>query len=86
MPVQRQHLPAHPPAPRRQRVLDGKMPDQVVAERLKAHRGLANAKPHGRAGPADVAAARRIAEATKEVSPPDSYRRQLKHPRGRLPA
>jgi transposase len=57
---------------RRQRVLDGKTPDQVVAERLKAHRGLANAKPHGRAGPADVAEARRIAEAAKEVSPPDS--------------
>ena len=37
---------------RRQRVLDGRTPDQVVAERLKARRRLANAKPHGRAGPA----------------------------------
>jgi hypothetical protein len=32
---------------RRQRVLDGKTPDQVVAERLKARRKLANPKPHG---------------------------------------
>src|SRR5215210_7855357 len=57
---------------RRQRVLDGKTPDQVVAERLKARRKLANPKPHGRAGPAEIAAARRIAEAAKDVSPPDS--------------
>src|SRR5215211_2767881 len=32
---------------RRQRVLDGKTPDQVVAERLKARRKLANPKPEG---------------------------------------
>src|SRR5215210_1817013 len=57
---------------RRQRVLGGKTPDQVVAERLKARRKLANPKPHGRAGPAEIAAARRIAEAAKDVSPPDS--------------
>ena len=57
---------------RRQRVLDGKTPDQVVAERLKARRKLANPKPHGRAGPAEIAAARRSAEAAKDVSPPDS--------------
>ena len=57
---------------RRQRVLDGRTPDQVVAERLKARRKLANPKPHGRAGPADIAAARSIAEAAKDVSPPDS--------------
>ena len=57
---------------RRQRVLGGKTPDQVVAERLKARRKLTNARPHGRAEPADVAEARRIAEAAKEVSPPDS--------------
>jgi transposase InsO family protein len=57
---------------RRQRVLDGKTPDQVVAERLKARRKLANPQPHGRAGPAEIAAARRIAEAAKDVSPPDS--------------
>ena len=36
---------------RRQRVLDGKAPDQVVAERLKAKRTLAKAKPNGHAGP-----------------------------------
>ena len=57
---------------RRQRVLDGKTPDQVVAERLKARRKLARAKPEGRAGPEDIAKARRIAEAAKEVSQPDS--------------
>jgi transposase InsO family protein len=57
---------------RRQRVLDGKTPDQVVAERLKARRKLARGKPEGRAGPADIAKARLIAEAAKEVSQPDS--------------
>ena len=57
---------------RRQRVLGGKTPDQVVAERLKTRRKLANPKPHGRAGPADIAAARAIAEAAKDVPPPDS--------------
>jgi transposase InsO family protein len=53
---------------RRQRVLDGRTPNEVVAERLKARRKLANAMPHGRAGPDDIARARRIAEAAKEVS------------------
>ncbi len=57
---------------RRQRVLGGKTPDQVVAERLKTRRKLANPKPHGRAGPADIAEARAIAEAAKDVSPPDT--------------
>ena len=57
---------------RRQRVLDGKTPDQVVAERLKARRKLARAKPEGRAGPEDIVKARLIAEAAKEVSQPDS--------------
>jgi transposase InsO family protein len=57
---------------RRQRVLDGKTPDQVVAERLKARRKLARAKPEGRAGPDDIAKARVIAEAAKEVSRPDT--------------
>src|SRR3712207_5495223 len=57
---------------RRQRVLDGKTPDQVVAERLKARRKLANPKPHGRAGPDDITKARLIAEAAKDVSQPDS--------------
>ena len=57
---------------RRQRVLGGKTPDQVVAERLKARRKLASPKPHGRAGPAEIAVAQRIVEAAKDVSPPDS--------------
>ena len=57
---------------RRQRVLDGKTPDQVVAERLRKRRTLANAKPQRRAGPEDIAKARLIAEAAKEVSQPDT--------------
>jgi transposase InsO family protein len=57
---------------RRQRVLEGKTPDQVVRERLKARRQLARNKPNGRAGPADIAKARLIAEAAKEVSQPDT--------------
>ena len=57
---------------RRQRVLDGRTPDQVVAERRKARRKLARAKPEGRAGPEDIAKARLIAEAAKDVSQPDS--------------
>jgi transposase InsO family protein len=57
---------------RRQRVLDGKTPDQIVAEHLKARRKLAKDKPHGRAGPDDIAKARLIAEAAKEVSQPDN--------------
>src|SRR4051812_3675470 len=57
---------------RRQRVLDSKTPNQVVAERLKARRRLARGKPKGRAGPSDVAKARPIVEAAKEVSQPDS--------------
>ena len=56
---------------RRQRVLDGKTPDQVVAERLKAKRALAKGKPLGRAGPCDTPKARLIAQAAKEVSQPD---------------
>ena len=57
---------------RRQRVLDGKTPDGVVAERLKARRKLARGKPEGRAGPDDITKARLIAEAAKEVSRPDT--------------
>jgi transposase InsO family protein len=57
---------------RRQRVLEGKTPDQVVRDRLKARRKLAHGKPEGRAGPADIAKACLIAEAAKEVSQPDS--------------
>jgi len=57
---------------RRQRVLDGQTPNQVIAERLKARRRLARGKPEGRAGPEDIARARLVAEAAKEVSQPDS--------------
>jgi transposase InsO family protein len=56
---------------RRQRVLDGKTPDQVVVERLQARRKLAHAKSHGQAGPDDIVKARLIVEAAKEVSQPD---------------
>ena len=60
---------------RHQRVLDGKTPDQVVKERLRARRKLARLKPEapeGHAGPEDIACARLIAERAKEVSQPDS--------------
>jgi transposase InsO family protein len=57
---------------RRQRVLDGRTPDQVVTERLTDRPELSNAKPHGRAGPCDTTRARLIAQATKEVSQPDT--------------
>jgi transposase InsO family protein len=57
---------------RRQRALEGKTPDQVVADRLKAKPTLAKAKPNGRAGPCDITKARLIAGQAKEVSQPDS--------------
>ena len=57
---------------RRQRVLGGKTPDQIDAERLKARRKPANPKPHGRAGPGDIVKARCIADAANDVPPPDS--------------
>src|SRR4051794_17102833 len=55
---------------RRQRVLEGQTPDQVVAERLTAKPALANAKRSGRPGPDDIIKARLIAESAKEVSQP----------------
>jgi transposase InsO family protein len=58
---------------RRQPVLEGQTPDQVVAERLIAKPALAKAKPSGRAGPDDITKARLIAENAKEVSQPDTY-------------
>jgi hypothetical protein len=67
---------------RRQRVLKGKTPDQVVAERLTAKPALAKDKPSGRAGPCDITKARLIADRTKEVSQPDTHsvrRRCLAH-------
>ena len=57
---------------RRQRVLNGQTPDQIVGERLKAQRKRAKAKPHGRAGPCDTTKARLIAERAKEASQPDT--------------
>jgi hypothetical protein len=59
---------------RRQRVLNGKTPDQVVAERLEARPQLnkPTRTPQGRAGPCDITKARLIADAAKEVSQPDS--------------
>jgi transposase InsO family protein len=57
---------------RRQRVLDGRTPSQVVAERLEAKPELTNPTPHGRAGPCDVTKARLIAEVAREVSQPDN--------------
>src|SRR5438270_12005096 len=57
---------------RRQRVLDGKTPNQVVAERLQARRPLVTTQTHGRAGPDDIVKARPLVEAAKEVSQPDN--------------
>ncbi len=57
---------------RRQRVLDGRTPNQVAAEHLKTKPDLANPAPQGRAGPCDATKARLIAEAAKEVSQPDN--------------
>jgi transposase InsO family protein len=66
---------------RRQRVLDGKTPGQVAADRLRSRRRLAKPKPEGGAGTARparnrarrdaIADARLVAEAAKDVSPPD---------------
>ena len=57
-----------------QRVLKGKTPDLVVAERLTAKPALAKDKPVGRARSCDITRARLIAESAKEVSQPDSYK------------
>jgi hypothetical protein len=59
---------------RRQRVLEAKIPDQVVAQRLTAEPALAKQKPSGPAGPCDIIKARLIAKSAKEVSQPDSSR------------
>jgi len=58
---------------RRQRVLDGKTPNQVVAKCLDAEPKLANPVPHCRAGPCDIIKARLIVDAAKEVSQPNNY-------------
>ena len=59
---------------RRQRVLDGRTPNMIVAEHLKAKPKFANPAPHGRARPCDTTKARLIAEAAKDVSQPDTGR------------
>ena len=56
---------------RRQRVLEAKTPDQVVAERLKDKPAMAKDTPTARAKPCDTTKARLIAENAKEVSQPD---------------
>jgi transposase InsO family protein len=57
---------------RRQRVLDGKTPNQVATEHLTAQPKLANPAPLGRAGPRNTTKARLIVDAAKEVSQPDN--------------
>jgi hypothetical protein len=57
---------------RRQRALQGRTPNQAVAERLAARRKLRGTKPVGQAGPHDIAKARIIVEHAKDVSQPDS--------------
>jgi hypothetical protein len=61
-----------PPFLHLQRVLTGKTPDQVVAERFTAKPALAKDKPSGRAGPCDITKARLIAESAEEVSQPNN--------------
>jgi transposase len=57
---------------RRQRVLDGRSPEQVVRERLRRRKDLANPDRRATTDREAIAAARRIVEAAKEVSQPDS--------------
>ncbi len=57
---------------RRQRVPDGRTPNQIAVEHLAATPALANSMPHGRAGPCHITKARLIADAAKEISQPDS--------------
>jgi len=69
---------------------DGETPDQVVAERLRSRRRLAKPEPEGGAGAAraernrarrdTIADARLVAEAAKDISPPDTYRRDGDQP------
>jgi hypothetical protein len=57
---------------RRQCVLAGKTPNQVVAERRTAKPALAKDKPAERSGPCDITKTRLTADRAKEVSQPDS--------------
>jgi len=57
---------------RRQRVLHGRSPGEVVRERLKCCKDLANPDHRAVTGRQAIGTARRIVEAAKEVSQPDS--------------
>jgi transposase InsO family protein len=57
---------------RRQRVLDGRSPDEVVRERLVRGRGLANPGHHPPSDPCVVPKAMLVVERAKDVSHPDS--------------
>ena len=52
-------------------MLDGKTPGQAIAERHQARSKLARGRPEDRAGADDIASARLIANAAKQVSQPD---------------
>jgi len=58
---------------RRQRVLDGRSPGEVVRERLECCKDLANPDHRAVTGRQAIGTARRIVEAAKEVSQPDSH-------------
>jgi transposase InsO family protein len=57
---------------RRQRVLDGRSPDEVVRERLARHKGLANPAYRPPADPCVLPKAMLVVELAKDVSQPDS--------------
>ncbi len=57
---------------RNKRVLDGRIPNQLVAEHLTTKPELANPASRGSAGPCDATNASLIADTAKEVSQPDS--------------
>lgn len=57
---------------RRQRVLDGASPDEVVRRRLQAQRDRANPRYQPPSDPCVMPTAMRIVEAAKEVSQPDN--------------
>jgi len=57
---------------RRQRVLDGRSPDEIVRERLARDRGRANPGYQPRSDPCIMPKALLVIERTKDVSQPDS--------------
>src|SRR5205823_7867561 len=58
---------------RRQRVLDGRSPEEVVRERLAQDRGLANPGYRPPSDPCVLPRAMLVIERAKDVSQPDSY-------------